>query len=618
MAGNSKDNCRQSLSDDEDALQQINTLLTILTNEQEERNQYGEPNASCNTSSRGSKTLSDVESVSLTSLTPNISPLPCSSRHENLDLSSEQPMNPESLLFQPEEEYMQLTDLTSVTSAVGPSKSSNKVGLDHLDNLCRLLEQLGDLKEKNQKLQKRVEYLEDIKVLHDIHKKSCLGPAVQSCAASAVGPPSSDVQQQQQQQNKKVKYNEESEVVASKQCQDTKQSVGNKKSKSGSRFKHGSKMRSRLRSKSVGNEDMATASKAKSSKWTKMKEAFGWEKSDVTKRPPSQHPEPTVSERSLPVEGVYRSLTAPSGVVDVPQLLDVPFVYRSGYTTSRSESMISDDSMTDDNTELSIKEEINRLSVSPVPCSTTYNQDRLLNESDQQNNLLEVPVDHRKLSRQSSSSPSSSVGVTDQNFAVPSKKDGRQTKDDVSSNLKTRYVDKDGRKYKSAWFKVRDMIHTKKDGAKLKKKPDSGSVDTESLTVIDVQITPVTEDDVNDFGSDDVRKISIKSAPEHRRPSASEWFVTDDRDVDALTCHRPTSSDRLNELTMKKKSMVLNLSDVDDHDDKKARILSRNSKAMSMMPSPTETNKVVLLERSNSDSGPKGLSDTPNDSSSFP
>ncbi|KAG1659562.1 hypothetical protein GQR58_022512 [Nymphon striatum] len=53
-----------------------------------------------------------------------------------------------------------------------PAKGSNKVGLDHLDNLCRLLEQLGDLKEKNQSLQKRVEYLEGLRMLHDMYKIS--------------------------------------------------------------------------------------------------------------------------------------------------------------------------------------------------------------------------------------------------------------------------------------------------------------------------------------------------------------------------------------------------------------------------------------------------------------
>ncbi|KAL3260117.1 hypothetical protein MRX96_016584 [Rhipicephalus microplus] len=49
-------------------------------------------------------------------------------------------------------------------------KTKPKVGLDHLDNLCKLMEQLGDLKEQNHKLLRRVQYLEDMKDLHDMQK----------------------------------------------------------------------------------------------------------------------------------------------------------------------------------------------------------------------------------------------------------------------------------------------------------------------------------------------------------------------------------------------------------------------------------------------------------------
>lgn len=52
--------------------------------------------------------------------------------------------------------------------AAGPV---SKVGLDHLDNLCKLMEQLGELRDNNSKLQKRVQYLEDLKTLHDMHKE---------------------------------------------------------------------------------------------------------------------------------------------------------------------------------------------------------------------------------------------------------------------------------------------------------------------------------------------------------------------------------------------------------------------------------------------------------------
>lgn len=49
-------------------------------------------------------------------------------------------------------------------------ESSRKVGLDHLDNLCKLMEQLSELRDANVKLKRRVQYLEDVKTLHEIHR----------------------------------------------------------------------------------------------------------------------------------------------------------------------------------------------------------------------------------------------------------------------------------------------------------------------------------------------------------------------------------------------------------------------------------------------------------------
>ena len=48
--------------------------------------------------------------------------------------------------------------------------NASLVGLEHLDNLCRMMEQLGDLKEQNCRLQRRVQYLEDLKTLQEMHK----------------------------------------------------------------------------------------------------------------------------------------------------------------------------------------------------------------------------------------------------------------------------------------------------------------------------------------------------------------------------------------------------------------------------------------------------------------
>ena len=77
-----------------------------------------------------------------------------------------------------EEEHQQTDDCTHVQqndkkisgriSGVGPV--TTRVGLDHLDNLCRMMEQLTDLKEQNSRLQRRVQYLEDLKTLQEMHR----------------------------------------------------------------------------------------------------------------------------------------------------------------------------------------------------------------------------------------------------------------------------------------------------------------------------------------------------------------------------------------------------------------------------------------------------------------
>lgn len=70
------------------------------------------------------------------------------------------------------EQHHRSTD-SVIPKSKSPAASGNatKVGLDHLDNLCKLMEQLSDLRETNNKLQRRVQYLEDLKILHDMHKE---------------------------------------------------------------------------------------------------------------------------------------------------------------------------------------------------------------------------------------------------------------------------------------------------------------------------------------------------------------------------------------------------------------------------------------------------------------
>lgn len=140
-------------------------------------------------------------------------------------------------------------------------KAKPKVGLDHLDNLCKLMEQLGDLKEQNNKLQRRVQYLEDMKDLHEVHKRI-------SCAES---PP----------EEPRVPPRTPSPAVVIAPTADNTDNTLRKSRTHG--HLHATIRRSRERSKSVGNHDDYDDPKSFKSKrfpnWSKVKEALGWERS---------------------------------------------------------------------------------------------------------------------------------------------------------------------------------------------------------------------------------------------------------------------------------------------------------------------------------------------------
>lgn len=59
----------------------------------------------------------------------------------------------------------------TAVSNKSPVKTEAPAGLDHLDNLCKLMEQLGELRDANSRLQKRVQYLEDMKTLQEMHQE---------------------------------------------------------------------------------------------------------------------------------------------------------------------------------------------------------------------------------------------------------------------------------------------------------------------------------------------------------------------------------------------------------------------------------------------------------------
>ncbi|KAK8785521.1 hypothetical protein V5799_008114 [Amblyomma americanum] len=140
------------------------------------------------------------------------------------------------------------------------AKSKPKVGLDHLDNLCKLMEQLGDLKEQNHKLQRRVQYLEDMKDLHDMQRLLDPDYPYEERRASHRTPSPGGGSATRAEGEDGVHRSRTQVALRSKDC-----------------------YRSRERSKSVGTQDDYADSRSIKSKrfpnWTRVKEALGLERS---------------------------------------------------------------------------------------------------------------------------------------------------------------------------------------------------------------------------------------------------------------------------------------------------------------------------------------------------
>ncbi|CAB3369869.1 Hypothetical predicted protein [Cloeon dipterum] len=135
-------------------------------------------------------------------------------------------------LPKPPEEQRPLSQVAQAESSLESPEAPSKVGLDHLDNLCKLMEQLGDLKDQNNKLQRRVQYLEDLRALQEMHKQ----------------------------------------LLA--RTQNSQESLLDKKGKE-------EEFEEMDRQHSEELEDGAIPAKSKVSKWTRVKEAFRWEKAQI-------------------------------------------------------------------------------------------------------------------------------------------------------------------------------------------------------------------------------------------------------------------------------------------------------------------------------------------------
>lgn len=163
-------------------------------------------------------------------------------------------------------------------------KTKPKVGLDHLDNLCKLMEQLGDLKEQNHKLLRRVQYLEDMKDLHDMQKLLDPEYGLEERRAShrTPSPGGGSATQELGVLDDGVHKSSTQVVLRSR-----------------------GRCRSRERSKSVGTQDDYADSRSMKSKrfpnWSKVKEALGLERSAAECEGPSKG----ILVRTSPSDGVF-------------------------------------------------------------------------------------------------------------------------------------------------------------------------------------------------------------------------------------------------------------------------------------------------------------------------
>lgn len=222
-----------------------------------------------------------------------------------------------------------MRSMSSYTGTVS-SGGGAKVGLDHLDNLCKLMEQLGDLREQNSKLQRRVQYLEDLKNLQEMHKQ------LQEETKRREFQDVAFLHTLQQHRQFSARRHEHrrivEEIFPSPKREGSEDSLTNEQVAISANNKRNSKCKSmtngrfrqsllryqqRERSRSVGIAEIkrhkvrggrfgheiceatklqtkqqgipalgiAGGTKAKVSKWTKVKEAFRWEKASVVMLP---------------------------------------------------------------------------------------------------------------------------------------------------------------------------------------------------------------------------------------------------------------------------------------------------------------------------------------------
>ena len=199
---------------------------------------------------------------------------------------------------------------SGLSSNKSPVIKDAPAGLDHLDHLCRLMEQLGELRDANSRLQKRVQYLEDMKTLQEMHQELDIfvdepSQSGQQADRSLDSLDSSgELLQSPPQLMMSIDSSEKTDRLSSSSSKKGRKSHNHHHHH---RFKKPLLLKQRERSKSVGFDEIVIGEgggdktidqvshqqqqpqhkqrsiKTKVSKWTRVKEAFRWEKAHVSK-----------------------------------------------------------------------------------------------------------------------------------------------------------------------------------------------------------------------------------------------------------------------------------------------------------------------------------------------
>ncbi|XP_022239651.1 uncharacterized protein LOC106457881 isoform X2 [Limulus polyphemus] len=388
--------------------------------------------------------------------------------------------------------------------SVSNAKPNTKIGLDHLDNLCKLMEQLSDLREANTKLQKRVQYLEDIKSLHDMHRE-----VVKVLSIDVQHEPTYRQGRYTKGCNQSVTYTENPRRVRYK-AKGRQFSV--QKSKTQFNIPE-SPSTVRERSKSVGHEEMCEpkgSNKKKFPKWFKFKEALGWERGNQESGRTGGS-KGGRSEKRLQTEKLAKDVFRGDegrrvlweehlGALGIPVYLEYPD--HEGLDPEKltlEELMGTTESLSSPEGSLYLSEE-NLLKKGEAPAA-------------RQSSAREKSESSRRHERKDKFTPS----PTSSTRGPPGREDIRDSQersntiDQECEGEQPAYQEDTKKSHKGPWRRVKTMIQTRRDSLRRKhRKNESGKkreekIDTDPVSGVSVEISVASDEEEGEIKDEDDR-----------------------------------------------------------------------------------------------------------------